>query len=252
MKLPVLAAVGLSLTMALNTALAADKDDAATQLSTDKAKVSYSIGVSIGENFKLQNIDVDPTLVAKGMNDILVGDKLLMKKKEMETTMVNFQKQMMAKRQGELKKVGEKNAKEGDAFLKTNKAKAGVVTLPSGLQYQVVTKGNGESPSANDLVTVDYEGKLVNGTVFDSSYKRGKPVTFQVSQVIPGWTEALQKMKVGATWHVFIPAKLAYGSNGVGNMIGPNQTLIFKIHLIKVQASKNSAQSSKKQSTHTS
>lgn len=125
--------------------------------------------------------------------------------------------------------------KQGDAFLLANKDKKGVVTLPSGLQYEVITEGKGKKPTKNDVVTVDYEGKLVNGQVFDSSYKRGQPASFPVGGVIPGWTEALQLMNEGSTWMLYIPSTLAYGEAGAGGAIGPNETLVFKVHLISVK-----------------
>jgi FKBP-type peptidyl-prolyl cis-trans isomerase FklB len=127
------------------------------------------------------------------------------------------------------------NKAAGEKFLATNKAKEGVVTLPSGLQYKVITEGKGEKPSAQDTVTVNYEGKLLDGTVFDSSYQRGQPATFQVSDVIPGWVEALQLMKTGSTWEIYIPSQLAYGEQGAGQTIGPNQTLIFKVELLGIK-----------------
>lgn len=125
--------------------------------------------------------------------------------------------------------------KQGEAFMQTNKNKKGVVTLPSGLQYEVVTQGTGKKPGKSDVVTVDYEGKLINGQVFDSSYKRGQPASFPVGGVIPGWTEALQLMNEGSTWMLYIPATLAYGEAGAGGLIGPNEALIFKVHLISVK-----------------
>lgn len=125
----------------------------------------------------------------------------------------------------------------GEAFLSTNKAKPGVVTLPDGLQYKIITEGKGEKPTINDVVTVNYAGKLINGKEFDSSYKRGEPATFPVSGVIPGWTEALQLMPAGSTWELYIPASLAYGEQGAPPSIGPNETLIFKVQLISVKKS---------------
>lgn len=132
--------------------------------------------------------------------------------------------------------IASKNLTEGEAFLAKNKTKKGVVTLPSGVQYQVLKEGTGPKPTATSVVTVDYEGKLLNGNVFDSSYKRGQPATFPLSNVIPGWQQALQKMPVGSTWRIFIPPQLAYGSRGAGNSIDPNETLVFKVHLIKIDS----------------
>lgn len=233
MKKMTLLAVGLSAGLMTMQAFAADTATAIS-LKNQKDKVSYAIGNSIGENFKAQGMDVDPAIIAKGIEDVIKGNKPVMTKQEIQDTMVNFQKDMIAKRKKVFEEQSAKNKQEGDKFLNQNKSKTGVKESPTGLQYTIVEEGNGAAPGVNDLVTVDYEGKLLNGTVFDSSYKRGKPVTFQVSQVIPGWTEALKMMKPGATWQVYIPPKLAYGEQGVGGMIGPNQTLVFKIHLISV------------------
>jgi FKBP-type peptidyl-prolyl cis-trans isomerase FklB len=145
---------------------------------------------------------------------------------------------MMAKQQELAKMAGEKNQKEGEAFLAENKKKEGVITLPSGLQYKVIKAGSGNKPKATDTVTVHYQGTLVNGTEFDSSYRRGQPVSFPVNGVIPGWTEALQLMEAGAKWQIVIPSNLAYGDRGAGPQIGPNATLIFEIELISIQEPK--------------
>jgi FKBP-type peptidyl-prolyl cis-trans isomerase FklB len=205
-----------------------------TVLKTEKEKVSYIIGVNIGRNLKTQSVDVDPDMVSKGMKDVASGGKLLMTDEEMKATMTAFQQEMMKKHQEELEKVGGKNKAEGEAFLAANKKKPGVVTLPSGLQYKVITKGKGKSPKATDKVTVNYRGTLIDGTEFDSSYKRGEPATFPVNGVIKGWTEALQLMKEGSKWELFIPPDLAYGEKGAGNVIGPNATLIFEVELLSV------------------
>jgi FKBP-type peptidyl-prolyl cis-trans isomerase FklB len=203
-------------------------------LKTEKEKVSYIIGVNIGRNLKTQSVDVDPDMVSKGMKDVASSGKLLMTDEEMKATMTAFQQEMMKKRQEELEKVGGKNKAEGEAFLAANKKKPGVITLPSGLQYKVITKGKGKSPKATDKVTVNYRGTLIDGTEFDSSYKRGEPASFPVNGVIKGWTEALQLMKEGSKWELFIPPDLAYGEKGAGNVIGPNATLIFEVELLSV------------------
>jgi FKBP-type peptidyl-prolyl cis-trans isomerase FklB len=205
-----------------------------TVLKTEKEKVSYIIGVNIGRNLKTQSVDVDPDMVSKGMKDVASSGKLLMTDEEMKATMTAFQQEMMKKRQEELEKVGGKNKAEGEAFLAANKKKPGVITLPSGLQYKVITKGKGKSPKATDKVTVNYRGTLIDGTEFDSSYKRGEPASFPVNGVIKGWTEALQLMKEGSKWELFIPPDLAYGEKGAGNVIGPNATLIFEVELLSV------------------
>ena len=201
-------------------------------LATDEDKVSYSIGVDLGKHLKRQGITINPTVFAQGINDGIADGATLLTEQEMKDVLNDFQKKIMAKRVEEMDKQSDANKAVGASFLKDNKAKAGVVTLPSGLQYKIITAGKGAKPGKDDTVTVDYTGHLINGTVFDSTDKAGKPATFKVSQVIPGWTEALQLMPVGSTWELYIPAELAYGSRNVGGMIGPNETLIFNVHLI--------------------
>jgi FKBP-type peptidyl-prolyl cis-trans isomerase FklB len=203
-------------------------------LKNQKDKVSYIIGMDIGNNLKKQSIDVDPSILAKGVKDALTGGKPLLTEQEINETMAAFQKEMMAKQE----QVGKKNKAEGDAFLAENKKKEGVKTLPSGLQYKVIKAGTGKKPKPTDTVTTHYRGTLINGTEFDSSYKRGQTVSFPVSGVIPGWTEALQLMEEGAKWQLFIPSNLAYGERGTGGLIGPNATLIFEIELISIQEKK--------------
>lgn len=202
----------------------------------DKQRVSYSIGVDLGQNFKNQGIDVDPTMLERGLKDALTGSKTMYTTQDMATALIDFQKQLVAKRQVQFAEVSAKNQQEGQAFLATNKNKPGVVTTASGLQYKIIAPGTGPSPTASDVVTVDYVGTFLNGKVFDSSYQRGKPVTFHVAEVIPGWTEILKQMKPGATYEIYVPSNLAYGERGLANVIQPNQTLIFKIHLIDVKA----------------
>jgi len=224
------------LTAILSIMLIAGHADAGdkTALKNEKDKVSYSIGTQIGNNFKNQSMDVDVDLIAKGIKDALSGGKLLMTEKEIKETITALQKDMMAKQAERMKVVAEKNRKEGEAFLADNKKKEGVKTTPSGLQYKVIKDGNGPTPKMADTVTVNYRGTLINGTEFDSSYKREEPATFPVNSVIPGWTEAMQMMKVGAKWHLFVPANLAYGEQGAGPQIGPNSTLIFEVELTAI------------------
>jgi len=207
-------------------------------LKNQKDKVSYIIGMEIGKNFKKQSIDIQPDILTRGVKDAISGEKPLLTEQEIQETMVTFQKEMMAKQEELAKKLGEKNKKEGEAFLAKNREKEGVKTLPSGLQYIVIKSGTGKKPSVHDSVTTHYRGTLMDGTEFDSSYKRGQPVTFPVSGVIAGWTEALQLMEEGAKWQLFIPPNLAYGERGTGGVIGPNATLIFEIELISVQEKK--------------
>jgi FKBP-type peptidyl-prolyl cis-trans isomerase FklB len=203
-------------------------------LKDQKDKMSYIIGTDIGNNLKKQSISVNPKILAKGIEDALGGAKSLLTEQEVQETMTAFQKEMMVKQA----EVGKKNKTEGEAFLAENKKKEGVKTLPSGLQYKVMKTGNGKKPKSNDTVTVHYRGTLIDGTEFDSSYRRGQPATFQVSGVIPGWTEGLQLMDEGAKWQLFIPSNLAYGERGAGGMIGPNATLIFEVELISIQEKK--------------
>ena len=204
-------------------------------LKNQKDKISYIIGMDIGTNLKKQSIDIDSNILAKGVKDALAGTKPLLTEQEIQETMMAFQKEMMAKQE----EVGKKNKKEGEAFLAENKKKEGVKTLPSGLQYKVIKAGTGKKPKLSDTVTAHYRGTLIDGTEFDSSYKRGQPATFPVSGgMIPGWTEALQLMEEGAKWQLFIPSNLAYGERGAGSVIGPNATLIFEVELISIQEKK--------------
>ena len=196
--------------------------------------MSYVIGMDIGNNLKRQSIDVDPNILAKAIKDALAGQKPLLSDQEIRETMAAHQNEMKAKQEA----LAKKNKEQGDAFLAGNKKKEGVKTLPSGLQYKVIKAGKGKKPKPDDSVTTNYRGTLIDGTEFDSSYKRGQPATFKVSGVIPGWTEALQLMEEGAKWQLFIPPNLAYGERGTGGVIGPNATLIFEIELISIQEKK--------------
>lgn len=230
MKLVTAAVLGV----AMSTVMAADA------LVTDKDKLSYSIGSDLGKNFKTQGIDVSPDVLAKGMQDSMSGGKLILTEEQMKDVLSKFQKDLMAKRSAELAKKADENKAKGEAFLAANKAKPGVVVLPSGLQYRIVEAGTGAKPSKTDTVTVEYTGTLIDGTVFDGTQKTGKPATFQVAHVIPGWIEALQLMPAGSTWELFVPSDLAYGPRSVGGPLGPNETLVFKIHLISVNNDKSS------------
>ena len=201
-----------------------------------KKSRSYSIGVDIGKKLKSQSIDIDANALAKGMNDATSGSQLQMTDQEMTETLQALQKELMEKQAARNKELSEKNKKDGEAFLAENKKKEGVKTLPSGLQYKVITEGTGKTPKPEDSVVCNYRGTLVDGTEFDSSYKRGQPATFQVKAVIPGWTEALQLMKEGSKWELFMPSNLAYGERGAGNVIGPDtRLLIFEVELISVK-----------------
>ena len=210
---------------------AADK----LELKTQKDKISYSLGMSMGSNLKRDLIDIDADILARAIKDVLAGASPLMTEQEVRETIAALQKDLTAKQQDKMKTAGDKNGKEGEAFLVANKKKEGVKTLPGGLQYKVLAEGKGKSPKATDTVSVNYRGTLIDGTEFDSSYKRGQAATFPVGGVIKGWTEALQLMKEGAKWQLFIPANLAYGESGTqGGPIGPNATLIFEVELISI------------------
>lgn len=205
------------------------------ELNNQKAKVSYGIGMSLGTDFKAQGIEIDADVMAQAIKDVTAGGKTLMTEEEVRTVITDFQKELAAKQEAKAKEKSVKNLKDGEAFLAENSKKEGIVTLPSGLQYKVEKKGTGKKPGPSDSVTVHYKGTLIDGTEFDSSYKRGEPVTFPVGGVIPGWTEALQLMEEGSKWQLFIPAKLAYGERGAGAQIGPNSTLIFDVELLKIK-----------------
>ncbi len=215
---------------AANLAFAAEK----TELKTQKDKLSYAIGLDMGNSLKKNGLDVDPNIVVLGIKDALAGTTPLMTNEEVKAVIMAVQKDLQSKQQERAKIMGEKSKKDGDKFLADNKKKKGVKTLPSGLQYKVLAEGNGKMPKATDTVTVNYKGTLVDGTEFDSSYKRGEPATFPVTGVIKGWTEALQLMKEGAKWQLVIPSDLAYGERG-GGPIGPNAVLIFEVELISVK-----------------
>lgn len=209
---------------------------AESPLKTEKDKVSYAIGMNIGANFKRQGIDVDPALFMQGLKDSSSGGKTLLTEQEERAVLTQFQGELRAKMEEKAKEAAETNKKEGDAFLAANKLKQGVVTLPSGLQYKILKEGTGPKPTAGDTVECNYRGTLINGTEFDSSYKRGQPAKFPVTGVIKGWTEALQLMPVGSKWQLFIPPDLAYGERGTpGGEIGPNSTLIFEVELLNIE-----------------
>ena len=210
---------------------------AAPALTTRKQKFSYALGMNIGTGYKQgldkQGVEFDPALVAAGVKDALLGGKMRLTQEQAQAVLTEVKTEVGKRLQEQTQAAGSKNKAEGEAFLAANKTKEGVVTLPSGLQYKILTEGKGPKPAASDSVVCNYRGTLVNGTEFDSSYKRGQPATFGVSQVIKGWTEALQLMPVGSKWQLFIPANLAYGERGPGE-IGPDATLIFDVELISI------------------
>ncbi len=205
------------------------------ELKTEQDKVSYCIGNDIGRNFKTQGMEIEPAAVAQGIRDAIDDAELMMTEDEMRETMQEFQTNLKERHSKTMKEASEKNKKEGEEFLAENAGKEGVVTLESGLQYKVIEPGTGRTPKLSDTVVTHYKGRLIDGKVFDSSYDRDEPVSFPVSDVIKGWTEALQLMKEGAKWELYIPGDLAYGPRGAGADIGPNATLIFEIELISIK-----------------
>ena len=205
------------------------------ELKDQKDKESYSLGYQFGKNLKFQEVDINLDVYTSGIKDALGGKESQMSQEEIRTTISDLQKRITAERQKELKEKGAKNLEESKKFLAENQKKEGIKTLPSGLQYKVLTEGTGKTPKETDNVTVNYKGTLIDGTEFDSSYKKGQPASFQVNGVIKGWTEALQLMKEGSNWQLFIPPELGYGERGAGPQIPPNSTLIFEVELISVQ-----------------
>ena len=205
-------------------------------LKTDKDKASYAIGLSIGKSIKKDSVEVDTSILARGVRDGMTGAKPLLTDAEANGAMTALQGNLRKKQEAMMAVLGESNKREGDAFLAANKSQEGVTTLPDGLQYKILRAGDGPKPGASDSVVCNYRGMLLNNKEFDSSYKRGQPATFPVGGVIKGWTEALQLMPVGSKWQLFVPAELGYGAHGAGADIGPNSTLIFEIELISIQA----------------
>lgn len=209
------------------------------KLDTPKNRISYTIGVNIGQDFKSQNMDVDPDLLLMGLKDTLSGKELQLTEEEMVQEIQNFQQEMQAKMAAEMEEKAAENKASGEAFLAENAKQEGVVVTESGLQYKIIEPGQGDSPGPADVATVHYRGTLIDGTQFDSSYDRGQPASFPVGGVIAGWSEALQLMKPGAKWQLSIPAELAYGERGAGQDIGPNSTLLFDVELISVEQGAN-------------
>jgi FKBP-type peptidyl-prolyl cis-trans isomerase len=213
---------------------AASSEAADVSLETSEERLSYGIAYGLGQRMANDKVPLDVGAFTAGMSDALDGKDSRLSPEEIQAEMQAFQQKMQAAQQADQAAAAEANAEASSEFLKENAAREGVVTTDSGLQYEVIEAGEGSSPSADDSVEVHYRGTLVDGTEFDSSYKRGEPVTFGVGQVIAGWTEALQLMKVGSKWKLYIPADLAYGSGGAGGVIGPNAALVFEVELLDI------------------
>jgi FKBP-type peptidyl-prolyl cis-trans isomerase len=204
-----------------------------SELSTLNQKVSYIIGLNMGQNLKNDEVEVDIKALNMALEDAMAGRESRLTEEVIQQSMTAFQEMLQAKRAESVALVADANAKEGAEFLAANGLEEGVVTTESGLQYRVITEGEGAKPAATDTVSVHYRGTLLDGTEFDSSYKRGEPVSFPVGKVISGWTEALQLMGEGSKWELFIPSDLAYGPGGANPNIGPNATLKFEVELLK-------------------
>jgi FKBP-type peptidyl-prolyl cis-trans isomerase FklB len=220
-----------------------------------KQKTSYSMGYNIGSAWKRQGIeptDVDLDVLLSGLRDATLGKDSTINEQENKELLTAFQSELRNRREEKRKQLGEKNKKDGEAFLAENKSKPGVKTLPDGLQYKVLTEGTGPKPSTNDTVSVNYRGTLIDGTEFDSSYKRGQPASFKVTGVIKGWTQALLLMNVGSKWQLTIPPELAYGERGSGMNIGPNATLNFEVELVSINPAPDKASISAPQQPVTS
>ncbi len=244
MKYAQLATIGLGMVVSATTAQAqTPTPGTAPELKTTEQKIAYTIGMSLGRDMKKSGVELDPMAMAQGLRDAL-ADKSVLTDAQMGEVMQVFKQQMMAKQKQQMdaQQAGaasspeaEKNLKAGQAYLAKNKTEPGVMTLPSGVQYKVLKQGSGATPKLNDTVVANYRGTLIDGTEFDSSYKRGEPAEFPVSGVIKGWTEILQKMKVGDKYQVFIPADLAYGAAQRGPTIAPNSALVFEIELVGIK-----------------
>jgi FKBP-type peptidyl-prolyl cis-trans isomerase len=206
---------------------------------TNREKASYALGINVGTSLHRQSVDIDPDLFAQGLKDAMSGKKPLITEEEGRAALMELQNEVRTQQAQKMKEEGDANKKDGDAFLAANKAKQGVVTLPSGLQYKILKEGTGPKPTATDTVQCNYTGTLINGTEFDSSSKHGGPATFPVNGVIKGWTEALQLMPVGSKWQLFIPPDLAYGERGTPDgSIGPNSALVFEVELLSIEQKK--------------
>ncbi|MFZ0814816.1 MAG: FKBP-type peptidyl-prolyl cis-trans isomerase [Candidatus Sulfotelmatobacter sp.] len=216
----------------------AAKSPTALTLKTQKEKFSYALGMNTGkrmsESLKKQSVPFDPAILARGMKDGLAGGKTLLTDDQAQAVLNEMRTELSKQQEAKMHVAGEANKKEGDAFLAANKGKEGVVALPSGLQYKILKEGSGPKPTASDSVVCNYKGTLIDGTEFDSSYKRGEPATFPVSGVIKGWTEALQLMPVGSKWQLFVPSDLAYAERSPSPQIGPDSMLIFEVELLSI------------------
>ena len=207
-----------------------------TSLESEDEKVNYSVGWQLGGDYKRQNVPLEPDALLAGVRDSIEGKPPRVSEQDQQQVLTQVQQKRMAAEQEARGAEGEKNLAAAKAFLEANAAKEGVKTLPSGLQYKVLTEGAGPKPKAEDVVTVNYRGTLIDGTEFDSSYSRGKPASFPLNKVIKGWTEGLQLMGEGSKWILYVPPDLGYGPGGAGAKIPPQSALVFEVELLKAQA----------------
>lgn len=222
----------ITLLVTMFTVSACAQNDA--KLDTDQQKLSYAIGHNIARNLKQQKLELDTAALAAAFDDVLSGKEPRLTDEEMKNAIMGFQRSKMKEQEAK----GEKNKADGIAFLEANKKKEGVKVTKSGIQYRIINKGKGKKPKTSDTVEVHYRGTLIDGTEFDSSYKRKKPAKFPLNSVIKGWQEILPMMKTGAKWHIAVPAEMAYGPRGQGGVIGPNSALIFEIELLSIEKKK--------------
>jgi FKBP-type peptidyl-prolyl cis-trans isomerase FklB len=213
----------------------AAKSAGGMELKTEKDKLSYAVGLNVGRSLQKDSVEVDPNVLVQGLKDALAGGKTQMSEDDAKGIIQSLQADLHKKQEAQMAAAGEANKKQGDAFMAANKTKEGIVTLPDGLQYKILTPGTGPKPVASDTVICNYKGTLIDGTEFDSSYKRGQPATFPVNKVIAGWTEALQMMPVGSKWQLFVPPDMAYGARGPSPLIGSNAVLIFEVELLSIK-----------------
>jgi FKBP-type peptidyl-prolyl cis-trans isomerase FklB len=235
MRRVVIVLIGLVILLPFLSLATDEEKDTDVELKSFAQKLSYVLGQQIGNNIKESPTEIDVDIFVRGIKDSLKGSKSLLNEEETNEIRQEFSRQIQESRNQQVAVLSEKNLKDGQAFLAENKQKEGIVTTDSGLQYKVLKQGDGPKPLATDKVTVHYRGALLDGTEFDSSYKRGQPASFQVGGVIRGWTEALQLMNVGSKYQLFIPSDLAYGQRGAGQRIGPNSMLIFDVELLSIE-----------------
>jgi len=213
----------------------AAKSAGGMELKTEKDKLSYAVGLNVGRSLQKDSVEIDPNVLVQGLKDALAGGKTQMSEDDAKGIIQSLQADLHKKQEAQMQAAGEANKKQGDAFMSANKSKEGVITLPDGLQYKILTAGTGPKPVASDTVICNYKGTLIDGTEFDSSYKRGQPATFPVDKVIKGWTEALQMMPVGSKWQLFVPPDMAYGARGPNPLIGSNAVLVFEVELLSIK-----------------